>query len=59
MSFIGKLATWVLYASLCFLIVTPQGTGWPVVLVWIGVALAVVAAIEYVLRARRALARSR
>jgi len=58
-SFLGKLATWVLYASLCFLIVTPQGTGWPVVLVWIGVALAVVAAIEYVLRARRELARSR
>ena len=58
-SFLGKLATWVLYASLCFLIVTPRGTGWPVVLVWIGVALAVVAAIEYVLRARRELARSR
>lgn len=58
-SFLGKLATWALYASLCFLIVTPQGTGWPVVLVWVGVALAVVAAIEYVLRARRALARSR
>jgi len=58
-SFLGKLATWVLYASLCFLIVTPHGTGWPVVLVWIGVALAVVAAIEYVLRARRELARSR
>ena len=58
-SFLGKLATWVLYASLCFLIVTPNGTGWPVVLVWIGVALAVVAAIEYVLRARRELARSR
>ncbi len=58
-SFLGKLATWVLYASLCFLIVTPQGTGWPVILVWVGVALAVVAAIEYVLRARRALARSR
>ena len=57
-SFLGKLATWVLYASLCFLIVTPQGTGWPVALVWAGVALAVVAAIEYVLRARRALARS-
>ncbi len=52
-SFLGKLATWVLYASLCFLIVTPKGTNWPLVLVWIGVALAVAAAIEYVLRARR------
>lgn len=58
-SFLGKLATWVLYASLCFLIVTAEGTEWPVVLVWLGVALAVAAAIEYVLRARRELARSR
>ena len=58
-SFLGKLATWVLYASLCFLIVTVEGTGWPVVLVWVGVVLAVAAAIEYVVRARRELARSR
>jgi CDP-diacylglycerol--glycerol-3-phosphate 3-phosphatidyltransferase len=58
-SFLGKLATWVLYASLCFLIVTAEGTVWPVVLVWVGVVLAVAAAIEYVVRARRELARSR
>jgi CDP-diacylglycerol--glycerol-3-phosphate 3-phosphatidyltransferase len=57
-SFLGKAATWVLYAALCFLIVTPQGTDWPVVLVWIGVVLAVVAALEYVARARREVARS-
>jgi CDP-diacylglycerol--glycerol-3-phosphate 3-phosphatidyltransferase len=56
-SFLGKLATWVLYASLGFLIVTPKGTNWPLALVWIGVVLAVVAAIEYVLRARRELSR--
>jgi CDP-diacylglycerol--glycerol-3-phosphate 3-phosphatidyltransferase len=55
-SFLGKLATWVLYASLCFVIVTPKGTDWPLVLFWIGVALAVAAAAEYVLRARRTLA---
>ena len=55
-SFLGKLATWVLYASLCFVIVTPKGTDWPLVLFWIGVALAVLAAAEYVLRARRTLA---
>ncbi len=55
-SFLGKLATWVLYASLCFVIVTPKGTDWPLVLFWIGVALAVGAAAEYVLRARRTLA---
>jgi CDP-diacylglycerol--glycerol-3-phosphate 3-phosphatidyltransferase len=58
-SFLGKLATWVLYASLCFLIVTPKGTNWPLVLVWIGVALAVAAAVEYVFRARREVVRSR
>jgi CDP-diacylglycerol--glycerol-3-phosphate 3-phosphatidyltransferase len=55
-SFLGKLATWVLYASLCFVVVTPKGTDWPLVLFWIGVALAVAAAAEYVLRARRTLA---
>jgi CDP-diacylglycerol--glycerol-3-phosphate 3-phosphatidyltransferase len=55
-SFLGKLATWILYASLCFVIVTPKGTDWPLVLFWIGVALAVAAAAEYVLRARRTLA---
>ena len=54
-SFLGKLATWVLYASLCFLIVTPKGTDWPLVLVWIGVGLAILAALEYVIRARRTL----
>ena len=55
-SFLGKLATWVLYASLSFVIVTSKGTDWPLVLFWIGVALAVAAAAEYVLRARRTLA---
>ena len=55
-SFLGKVATWVLYASLCFVIVTDEGTEWPLVLFWIGVGLAVVAAVEYVIRARRALA---
>jgi CDP-diacylglycerol--glycerol-3-phosphate 3-phosphatidyltransferase len=55
-SFLGKLATWVLYASLCFVIVTPKGTDWPLALFWIGVALAVAAAAEYLVRARRTLA---
>jgi CDP-diacylglycerol--glycerol-3-phosphate 3-phosphatidyltransferase len=55
-SFLGKLATWVLYAALSFVIVTEEGTGWPVVLLWIGVALAVAAALQYVIRARSALA---
>ena len=58
-SFLGKLATWVLYAALAFVIVTPKGTEWPLVLFWIGVGLAVITAIEYVLRARRTLAEHR
>jgi phosphatidylglycerophosphate synthase len=54
-SFLGKLATWILYAALGFVIVTEEGTGWPVVLFWVGVALAIVAGVHYVLRARRVL----
>lgn len=54
-SFLGKVATWVLYASLCFVIVTETGTDWPLVLVWIGVALAILAGVEYAFRVRRAL----
>jgi phosphatidylglycerophosphate synthase len=53
-SFLGKLATWVLYASLFALIVRPEGTSWPLALFWIGVALAVVAAAQYLARARNA-----
>ena len=49
---LGKLATWILYAALAFLLVTEEGTTWPLVLVWIGIALAVAAAAQYVLRAR-------
>jgi CDP-diacylglycerol--glycerol-3-phosphate 3-phosphatidyltransferase len=55
-SFLGKLATWVLYASLCLVIVTAEGTTWPLVLLWLGIVLALLAAIQYVLRARREVA---
>jgi CDP-diacylglycerol--glycerol-3-phosphate 3-phosphatidyltransferase len=54
--FLGKLATWVLYASLAFVIVTEQGTDWPLWLFWLGVALAVGAAVQYVAKARREVA---
>lgn len=54
-SFLGKLATWVLYAALGFVLVTDEGTAWPLVLVWIGIATGLVAGLQYVLRARRAL----
>lgn len=50
---IGKLATWVLYASIGFVLVTDPGVSWPVWLFWIGVALALVAAVQYVQKARR------
>src|SRR5215510_12228770 len=33
-SLLGKLATWVLYASLAFVMVTHEGTTWPLVLFW-------------------------
>jgi phosphatidylglycerophosphate synthase len=55
-SFLGKLATWVLYAALAFVLVTTEGTAWPLVVLWIGVALAVLAGAQYVVRARRSLA---
>jgi hypothetical protein len=47
----------VLYASLGLVIVTPKGTGWPLVLFWVGVALAVGAAAQYMIKARREMGR--
>jgi CDP-diacylglycerol--glycerol-3-phosphate 3-phosphatidyltransferase len=54
-TFLGKTATWILYAALGFVLVTEEGTTWPLVLVWIGIGLALVAALQYLLRARAAL----
>jgi CDP-diacylglycerol--glycerol-3-phosphate 3-phosphatidyltransferase len=54
---LGKTATWVLYASLAFLMVTVPGTTWPLGLFWTGVALAVLAGIQYVVEARREVSR--
>lgn len=56
-TFLGKLATWILYAALGLLLVTAEGTTWPLVILWIGIALALGAGAQYVLRARAALAR--
>ena len=47
-SFLGKAATWVLYAGLAAVLVTDGGTEWPLVLFWTGVGLAVAAAVLYV-----------
>jgi CDP-diacylglycerol--glycerol-3-phosphate 3-phosphatidyltransferase len=52
-SFLGKAATWVLYASIAFILVTEDGTDWPVALFWSGVCLAVLAGILYVVSAVR------
>jgi len=52
-TFVGKAATWVLYASVAFVIVTHKGTDWPLWLFWTGVALALVASAQYGARALR------
>jgi len=58
-TFLGKLATWILYAALGFVLVTDEGTTWPLVVVWIGIGLALAAGAQYVLQARRVLAAER
>ena len=50
---LGKIATWGLYASIGLVLVTEKGTWWPVACFWISLALAVIAAGQYVLKARR------
>jgi CDP-diacylglycerol--glycerol-3-phosphate 3-phosphatidyltransferase len=55
-TFLGKLATWILYAALGFALVTAEGETWPQVILWIGIVLAFGAALQYVRRARGALA---
>ena len=50
---LGKAATWLLYASLAFTMVTDKGTVWPRVLFWIGFALAIAALVGYAWKARR------
>jgi CDP-diacylglycerol--glycerol-3-phosphate 3-phosphatidyltransferase len=50
---VGKTATWFLYASLGFVMVTHDGTSWPLWVFWAGFALALVSLGEYALKARR------
>jgi len=49
---LGKIATWGLYASIGLVLVTEKGTWWPVACFWISLTLAVIAAGQYVLKAR-------
>ncbi len=50
---LGKVATWGLYASIGFVLVTEEGTWWPIAWFWINLALAVIAASRYVIALRR------
>jgi CDP-diacylglycerol--glycerol-3-phosphate 3-phosphatidyltransferase len=52
-NFAGKAATWLLYASLAFIMVTREGTDWPLWLFWTGFVLAAIALAGYLLKARR------
>ena len=45
---VGKAATWILYAAIGCRIVTHPSTQWPLYLFWVGLALAVFAAVLYV-----------
>jgi CDP-diacylglycerol--glycerol-3-phosphate 3-phosphatidyltransferase len=47
-SFLGKAATWVLYAALTAVLITNEGADWPLVLFWSGVGLALAAGVLYV-----------
>jgi CDP-diacylglycerol--glycerol-3-phosphate 3-phosphatidyltransferase len=49
----GKAATWLLYASLAFVMVTREGTDWPLWVFWAGFALAAAALGGYLVKARR------
>jgi CDP-diacylglycerol--glycerol-3-phosphate 3-phosphatidyltransferase len=55
-NFAGKAATWLLYASLAFVMVTREGTDWPLWIFWAGFGLAVIAVAGYLLKARREVA---
>ena len=52
-SFLGKVATWILYASLALMLATSEGTDLPYVLFWTGLALAMTAGALYVTSALR------
>ena len=52
---LGKIATWGLYASIGFVLVTSKGTMWPIVCFWINLVLAVIAAGQYIWKARNTL----
>jgi len=54
---LGKLATWFLYSSLAFVMVTSAGTDWPLALFWTGFGLAVASLVLYLRKARKEIVR--
>jgi CDP-diacylglycerol--glycerol-3-phosphate 3-phosphatidyltransferase len=54
-NFLGKTATWILYLAVGCILITYPSDHWPLVLFWVGVGLAVVAAIVYAVGVRRAI----
>jgi len=58
-SFLGKAATWVLYAGVGFLLVTHPHTAWPKYVFWTGLGMAVGAGVLYIASAYRAIRGSR
>ncbi len=54
---LGKLATWILYASIGFVLVTHESTRWPLWVFWIGLGGALAAAGLYALEAWKILQR--
>jgi len=57
-SFLGKLATWVLYAALVAVLMTTAGTTWPLWLFWTGLGIALAAAALYVVRVLETVSRA-
>jgi CDP-diacylglycerol--glycerol-3-phosphate 3-phosphatidyltransferase len=55
-NFLGKLATWFLYASLGFVMVTHAGTSWPLWIFWTGFGLALASLLPYARKAQREIA---
>jgi CDP-diacylglycerol--glycerol-3-phosphate 3-phosphatidyltransferase len=54
-NFLGKVATWMLYSSLGFVMVTRHSTHWPLWVFGTGFGVAVVSLLLYVLKARQEL----
>jgi CDP-diacylglycerol--glycerol-3-phosphate 3-phosphatidyltransferase len=58
-NFLGKVATWGLYAAIAFTLATTDGTDWPLWLFWAALGLALVAGIQYLVEGLRKVGISR